>query len=206
MTDDGMAALPANVVPGTAGNCSGGATPWGTIFTAEENVQGYYGDLETCWDGTQKFVAGMGCDPGAAITLNRAAEKPADLGFYPSTEPGRHAKDTLGWLVEVDVGQAPGEYDGKTMPGVGHKKLGAMGSARWENATFAVGPDWKLLEGKPLVLYAGDDRRGGRIWKFVSKAPWTAHPHPGPDPRPARRRARCTPRTSPAWTTPPATS
>ena len=171
--DDGMP-LPAAVLPGTAGNCSGGTTPWGTIFSGEENVQGYYGDIESCWDSNQKFVPKMGCDSGAAIALNRAPARPADLGFYPSTENGRHARDSLGWLVEVDVGQAPGEYEGKTMPGVGHKKIGAMGRARWENATFATGPDFKLVEGKPIVVYAGDDRRGGRIWKFVSNNPWTA--------------------------------
>jgi uncharacterized protein len=173
-TDDGMTSLPPNVVPGTAGNCSGATTPWGTILTAEENVQNYYGDFEACWDGTQKFLAGLGCDPGGPIQPRRAPAKPRVLGFYPSTETGRHAKDTLGWLTEVDPGQPTDEYEGKTTEGVGHKKLGAIGRARWENATFALGPDFKLLEGKPIVLYAGDDRLGGRIWKFVSKGTWTA--------------------------------
>jgi uncharacterized protein len=173
-TDDGKTALPPNVVPGTAGNCSGNITPWGTIITAEENVQFYYGDFEACWDGTQKFVAGMGCDPGAHISPRREAARPRVLGFFPSGKNGRHAKDTLGWLTEIDPGQPAGEYDGKTTEGVGHKKLGAIGKARWENAAFALGPDWKPLEGKPLVIYAGDDRLGGRIWKFVSKGTWSA--------------------------------
>ncbi|HEY0712870.1 MAG TPA: alkaline phosphatase PhoX, partial [Polyangia bacterium] len=172
--DDGVTNLPAGVVPGTAGNCSGGTTPWGTIITAEENVQGYYGDLEPCWNSNQTYVPNMGCNPGGPIALNRAPTKPAEIGFFPSTAAGRHAKDTLGWLVEIDPGQPAGEFEGKTMPGVGHKKLGAMGRARWENATFAVGPDFKLMEGKPIVVYAGDDRRGGRIWKFVTRAPWSA--------------------------------
>src|SRR5690606_22085018 len=47
--DDNGLTLPFNVVPGISGDCSGGTTPWGTIFTAEENVQDYYGDLEPCW-------------------------------------------------------------------------------------------------------------------------------------------------------------
>jgi uncharacterized protein len=173
-TDDGLTSLPPNVIPGTAGNCSGATTPWGTILTAEENVQNYYGDFEACWDGTQKFLSGMGCDPGGAIQPKRAPAKPRVLGFYPSTERGRHAKDTLGWLAEIDPGQPTDEYEGKTSEGVGHKKLGALGRARWENATFALGPDFKLLEGKPIVVYMGDDRLGGRIWKFVSQGSWSA--------------------------------
>src|SRR5690606_22061548 len=76
-----------------------------------------------------------------------------------------------GYLVEMDPGIPPGEYLGAAVPGRGHKKLGAVGRARWENATFVVNDDWNLPVGQPLVLYAGDDRRGGRIYKFVSRDP-----------------------------------
>jgi hypothetical protein len=177
--DDGTA-LPAQVVTGTGNNCAGTMTPWGTVITGEENVQSYYGDFEAAWDGNQKFLAGMGFDPGANVAPKY---EPAVSGEsrYASAEwsktsvaSERYRLDTLGWLAEWDPGQAPDEYEGKTMPGVGRKNLGAMGRARWEGATFVVGSDWKLVLGQPIVVYAGDDRRGGRVHKFVTKGTYTA--------------------------------
>ena len=167
-TDDMGAPLPEkNLAAGIMGDCSGGQTPWGTILTAEENVQEFYGDLEECWSG-QQFVAAAGCDPGAPISLDNTPTDDGAFGIAPDAK-SRHARDRYGYLVEMDPGQPPGEYYGKTSPGVGHQKLGSVGRARWENATFAVDADWKLLPGQPIVLYSADDRRGGRIYKWVSK-------------------------------------
>ncbi len=167
-TDDMGVALPAdNLAAGIMGDCSGAQTPWGTIISAEENVQDYYGDLEECWSG-QQFVLAAGCDPGAMISLDNT---PTDDGAF-SVGPdlnARHARDRYGYLVELDPGQPPGEYYGKTSPGVGHQKLGSIGRARWENAAFAVDAEWKPIVGQPLVVYAADDRRSGRIYKWVSK-------------------------------------
>lgn len=167
-TDDMGAPLPANnLAAGIMSDCSGAQTPWGTVISAEENVQDYYGDLEECWSG-QQFVLAAGCDPGAAITLDNT---PTDDGaFSVGTDVNaRHARDRYGYLVEIDPGQAPGEYYGKTGPGIGHQKLGSIGRAHWENAAFVVDADWTLPVGQPMVLYAADDRRSGRIYKWVSK-------------------------------------
>jgi secreted PhoX family phosphatase len=171
--DDTAAPLPPGVVSGIMGDCSGGQTPWGTIITAEENVQDYYGDLEACWSSAQKFLVGNGFDPGANVSPVVTPSATSELGSS-SEVATRHARDFYGYLVEIDPGQPASEFDGATAPGVGHKKLGVLGRARWENAAFVVDPSWKLLENQPIVLYSADDRRGGRIFKFVSSASYVA--------------------------------
>ena len=150
--------------------------PWGTVFTAEENVQDYYGDLEACWSSTNAFLAGAGFDPGAGGRPDVRARRPpsassAAARLAAHAPRPRHATATSSRSIPAP---RPGEYYGKTTPGVGHHKLGAIGRARWENVTFVTDARWKLVPGQPIVIYAGDDRRGGRIFKFVSAANYTA--------------------------------
>lgn len=167
-TDDNGNALPEGVVPGITGDCSGLQTPWGTIITAEENVQDYYGDLEACWTSQNRFVPGQGFDPGSNIAPPIAPSLASEFGRL-SNPNERHSREYYGYLVEIDPGVAPGEYEGKTTPGVGHKKLGFFGRARWENAAVAVDGRFQLIADRPIVMYAGDDRRSGRIYKWVTR-------------------------------------
>lgn len=173
--DDSGAFLPAQVVAGITGDCSGAQTPWGTILTAEENVQDYYGDLEANWTSNQKFVPGTGFDPGSFINPVVA---PSSSAEFAKASAGRHNRDVYGYLAEMDPGVAPEVFylsvDQFGGDGLGHRKIGSLGRARWENATFAVGADYKLIPNQPIVFYAGDDRRSGRIYKWVSKQPYTA--------------------------------
>lgn len=171
--DDEGHALPPGVVSGIMSDCSGGQTPWGTVITAEENVQDFYGDMEVFWTSEQKFVRGAGADPGAPIRFDTRASATTVFGISPDLRT-HHAKDLYGYLVEIDPGEAPDEYEGKSAAGRGHKKLGAMGRARWENTSFAVDASFELLPGEPVVMYAGDDRRSGRVYKFVSTNPYRA--------------------------------
>ncbi|MEZ4364013.1 MAG: DUF839 domain-containing protein [Kofleriaceae bacterium] len=169
--DDEGAALPPNVVTGIHHDCSGGVTPWGTVITAEENVQAAYGDLETAWTTGQRFVPGAGFDPGAMITFDTAPSPTGEFGI--SGDPNAlHPRDAYGFLVEIDPGRPPSEYYGRLGGGQGHRKLGALGRANWENATFAVNREWMLIPDRPVVLYAGNDRRSGHVYKFVSARPY----------------------------------
>lgn len=163
------------VVPGIMGDCAGGVTPWGTIISAEENVQDYYGDLEDCWSG-RDFVEGVGFDPGANIGANGKLDLSASSASYfgaISREVERHERDNYGFLCELDPGQDSTRYYNPET-GDGHRKLGALGRARWESASFAVDTNWSLVEGKPITIYAGNDRRGGRIYKWVSSEHYRA--------------------------------
>jgi hypothetical protein len=173
--DDAGAPLPPQVVAGVFADCSGGQTPWGTVITAEENVQGYYGEVETCWNGSQKFIAGTGFDAGSLIQPFLAPNTAAEFGRASS---GLHNRDVYGYLVEIDPG-LPSDlyYLSAGQPGgdgLGHRKIGSAGRAHWENATFAVGKNLKLVPGEPIVFYSGDDRPGGRVFKFVSSRTYTA--------------------------------
>jgi uncharacterized protein len=119
---------------GTAFNCSGATTPWGTVLSSEENFQGsslfFVGVTEDVLpNGTQTgYLAGT-----TGIEFGQVGEK-------------------YGWIVEVDVkGQERA------------KKHSWLGRFRHENLALRVEPT------RPLVAYMGDDRRGGHVWKFVSK-------------------------------------
>lgn len=172
-TDDMGAPLPGDqLAAGIMGDCSGAQTPWGTIISAEENVQDFYGDLEECWSG-QQFVLAAGCDPGGPIALDNTPTDDGAFSVGPDTRT-RHARDRYGYLVEIDPGAAPDEYLDRTSPGVGHQKLGSVGRGHWENAAFVVDAGWRPLADQPLVIYAADDRRSGRIYKWVSHEPYTA--------------------------------
>ncbi len=175
-TDDQGNPLPAGIAVGISGDCSGGQTPWGTVITAEENIQDYYGDYETCWNGSNRFIAGQGFDPGANITFDPAPSGSTSEAFGMTSNPAeRHDRDHYGFLVEIDPGQdADIAYSSVNQggDGRGHRKIGSAGRVRWENATFAVDEDWDLVDGQPIVIYGGNDRRSGRIYKFVSSRPY----------------------------------
>jgi len=165
-----LAMLPEGVVPGIMGDCSGGQTPWGTILTAEENVQSYYGDLEAGWTSSNAFIPESGFDAGAPI--NPIFESSETAAFGVTSDPaGRHNRDFFGYMSEIDPGVSSNDYYESVNDegdGMGHRKIGSMGRARWENAGIVVNKDWELTPYKPVVLYGGNDRRGGRVYKFVS--------------------------------------
>jgi uncharacterized protein len=123
-----------NRIIGTAYNCSGGTTPWGTIMTCEENFQG----STAFFIGVQEGVNANGAQTGYGT------------GFA-GTEFGL-VGEKYGWMAEIDPAD----------PSFRPRKHTALGRFRHENATV------RAEAGRRLVVYQGDDRRGGHTWKYVS--------------------------------------
>ncbi|PSF37104.1 phosphatase [Aphanothece hegewaldii CCALA 016] len=124
---------------GTFQNCAGGTTPWGTVFSAEENFQDQVYDPVMA-DGTS-------FNPSAKPFFINDVEIDGRGNVFGL------ASNKYGWMVEVDPAN-PNDY------GTKHTWLG-----RYRHE--AVG--FRVEKGKPLAVYSGCDRRGGHLYKFVSK-------------------------------------
>jgi len=124
---------------GTFGNCAGGTTPWGTVLSAEENFQAQVPE------------------PVYADGTSFGPEKlPFKLGkgdLYGQGNVFGLAGNKYGWIVEVDPAN-PDDY------GTKHTWLG-----RYRHEAVGV----RVESGKPLAFYSGCDRRGGHVYKFVSR-------------------------------------
>ena len=136
-------------VIGTLNNCAGGVTPWGTVLTAEENVQGYFvGDPLKTPETRNLKRFGFGrpwFDWGKHVDR-----------FHIEKEP--HEANRFGWVVEIDP------YDVNSTP----VKRTALGRFKHECATCAVNPDGTL------TVYSGDDQYFEYIYKFVTKGRFDA--------------------------------
>jgi secreted PhoX family phosphatase len=132
-------------VQGTLNDCSAGVTPWGTVLTAEENFQQYFGgSVEAITDQTVQALHkryGVQDEYGWARHYDR---------FDVTKQP--HEPFRFGWIVEVDP------YDPSSMP----VKRTALGRFRHEAATTVINKDGRA------VVYMGDDGRFEYLYKFVS--------------------------------------
>lgn len=130
-------------VIGSFANCAGGTTPWGTVLSAEENFQMQVPE-PVYPDGT---------------SLN-PKERPFAIDDEEIMGQGNVfglAGNKYGWIVEVDPSN-PKDF------GTKHTWLGRY---RHEAVGIRVEP------GKPIAFYSGCDRRGGHVYKFVSRDPVT---------------------------------
>lgn len=134
---------------GTAANCAGGLTPWGTYLTAEENFDGLFvGSL----DARAQFD-----DP--ALALDASSFGYPGAGFADRTPQqfnvalNPRGPSLYGWIVEVDP------YDPASTP----KKRTALGRKKNECATTALARDGRV------AVYTGDDQRDEHVYKFVSR-------------------------------------
>ena len=124
---------------GTFANCAGGTTPWGTVLSAEENFQ----------DQVPEPVY----PDGTAFKPEHLPFAIADSGIQGLGNVFGLAGNKYGWMVEIDPAN-PNDY------GTKHSWLG-----RFRHEAVAV----KAIEGKSIAVYSSCDRRGGHIYKFISK-------------------------------------
>jgi secreted PhoX family phosphatase len=154
LNSDGL----GNRIIGTGFNCSGGVTPWGTVFSAEENFQGSVARFTNPAPPAPPNPNAGKVDLANSFYIGvQEAVKPdgTQTAYVPDTVGAEFGLvgEKYGWLVEID----PSEPHSRV------KKHTWLGRFRHEN--IAVRAD----RGNPLVCYMGDDRRGGHWWKFVSK-------------------------------------
>jgi secreted PhoX family phosphatase len=135
--DDGL----GDRVIGTFANCAGGHTPWGTVLSAEENIQTH----------VVEAVYADGSSPSPAKRPFRFdGERLEGLG-----NPFGLAGNKYGWMVELDP-RRPEQV------AVKHTALG-----RFRHEAVAL----RARAGEPLVVYSGCDRHGGHLYRFVSADP-----------------------------------
>jgi len=124
---------------GTFANCAGGTTPWGTFLSAEENFHSQVPEA-VALDGTAS-------DPSALPFVL------TDTEFAGQGNVFGLAGNKYGWIVEIDPAN-PQDFGKK------HTNLG-----RYRHEAVGV----RVEAGKPLAFYSGCDRRGGHLYKFVSR-------------------------------------
>ena len=124
---------------GSFGNCAGGTTPWGTVLSAEENFQAQ--------------VAEPVYADGTSFEPDKVPFKLGKGDLYGQGNVFGLAGNKYGWIVEVDPAN-PDDY------GTKHTWLG-----RYRHEAVGV----RVESGKPLAFYSGCDRRGGHVYKFVSR-------------------------------------
>lgn len=138
-------------VHGMINNCAGGKTPWGTVLTCEENTHGYFANAARVKDEEQRaHYEAYRIRAGRSYFQWEEYHERFDL----ARNPGEAAR--YGWVVEIDPRD----------PDFTPRKRTSMGRFSHEGANTAVAKDGRV------VVYSGDDRVHGYVYKFVSSRPW----------------------------------
>lgn len=130
---------------GTYGNCAGGVTPWGTVLSAEENVDNFFsGDIAALAEAENYQRFGFE-DRGK----KRWSEDFPRWDLNQNPQEGMH----VGWVVEID----PEEPNSKPI------KHTALGRFKHEGCTIHISRSGHA------VAYSGDDQAFEYIYRFVSE-------------------------------------
>ncbi|MGK7914203.1 MAG: PhoX family phosphatase [Prochloraceae cyanobacterium] len=132
-----------NKIIGTCQNCAGGTTPWGTLLSAEENFQDQVPE--------PVMADGSSLDPSRQPFVIKDDEGNELVG---RGNVFGLAGNKYGWMVEIDPAN-PNDS------GTKHTWLG-----RFRHEAFGL----RAEAGKKLAVYSGCDRRGGHLYKFVSRS------------------------------------
>jgi len=131
---------------GTFANCAGGTTPWGTVLTAEENVNYHFRGLHERHPEYDNYKR-MGIPEGPVYNAWSKVDTRFDINQHIN-EANR-----FGWVVEYDP------YDPSKKP----VKRTALGRFKHECANTTIAPDGRV------VVYSGDDERFEYVYRFVTK-------------------------------------
>ena len=156
---------------GTNNNCANGYTPWGTYLTCEENWLNVVG--RAAGDDAKRDAKDVVSLKRYGLPENRKSPYLWDtagsedlFARWSSSVVGASAADdyrntanNFGWVVEIDP------FNNTSVP----VKRTALGRFNHEGAWPAP-----AVVGQPIVIYQGDDARNEYIYKFVSKALWSA--------------------------------
>lgn len=135
-------------VLGTLSNCAGGDTPWGTVLTAEENIDNCFGG-DPAGLPNEAMYHRYGIRGQPTYAWSRHQDR-----FDVTKEP--HEPHRFGWIVEFDP------YDPAATP----VKRTALGRFKHECCEHALAADGRV------VFYMGDDQRMNYVYKFVTARPW----------------------------------
>lgn len=141
---------------GTFGNCAGGVTPWGTVLTAEENIQFYY----------QGDIANTGREADAYTRFGIDGTGPWAWGQHDhrfNLDETPNGPNLMGWIVEIDPLNP-------NQPPIKHTALGRF---KHEGAGTTVNADGRV------VVYMGDDQNFEYIYRYVSQGRVNSKAHAG---------------------------
>ncbi|CAM5284963.1 PhoX family protein [Thauera mechernichensis] len=146
---------------GTLNNCAHGYTPWNTYLTCEENWAGYF--VNKTGRPREHSRYGVATSSGRYRWETVAGDEyerfDVSVKAASASEDYRNEVNGFGWVVEIDP------FDPDSTP----IKRTALGRFAHEGCVYAP-----VVEGRPVVFYMGDDSQNEYIYKFVTRANYSA--------------------------------